>query len=349
MNSDEFSLYNRVIGNLEYRRQKLLSGKINSIPSPFTRFSEDFIGIEASTYYCLTSSTKGGKSQLASRLFIYEPLMFAFNNRDKVRVKIFYFNLEETPERVMERFMSYILFFLSNGKIRVSPRDLRSSKTGKPLPKDILDLLQTQEYKTLFSFFEDNIVFSSTANPTGIYKECRSYAEKHGKVFYKPGKYTDEFGVVQEYEAFDHYIPEDPDEIKLVFIDHIGLIDTERGMTLKQSMDKLSEYLAKSLRNRYGFSPVVIQQQSFENESNDNFTSGRIRPSAQGLGDSKYIARYCNILLGLFSPYKFEMKEYKGYNVTRFKDNIRFLEVLVNRDKHNYLYYVMILFKLLKF
>ena len=94
MNSDEFSLYNRVIGNLEYRRQKLLSGKINSIPSPFTRFSEDFIGIEASTYYCLTSSTKGGKSQLASRLFIYEPLMFAFNNRDKVRVKIFYFNLE---------------------------------------------------------------------------------------------------------------------------------------------------------------------------------------------------------------------------------------------------------------
>ena len=96
---------------------------------------------------------------------------------------------------------------------------------------------------------------------------------------------------MQEYEAFDHYIPEDPDEIKLVFIDHIGLIDTERGMTLKQSMDKLSEYLAKSLRNRYGFSPVVIQQQSFENESNDNFTSGRIRPSAQGLGDSKYIAR----------------------------------------------------------
>ena len=70
----------------------------------------------------------------------------------------------------------------------------------------------------------------------------------------------------------------------------------------------------------------------------------------QNLGiKSLRVNKTCNILLGLFSPYKFEMKEYKGYNITRFKDNIRFLEVLVNRDKHNYLYYVMILFKLMIF
>ena len=132
--------------------------------------------------------------------------------------------------------------------------------------------------------------------------------------------------------SFDHYIPNDPGEYKIIFIDHMGLIDTERGMNLKQSMDKLSEYLAKYLRNNYGFSPVVIQQQSFENESNENFTSGRLRPTAQGLGDSKYIARDCNILLGLFSPFKFELQDYKKYNINIFRDNIRFLEVLLNRD-----------------
>lgn len=53
----------------------------------------------------------------------------------------------------------------------------------------------------------------------------------------------------------------------------------------------------------------------------------------QNLGiKSLRVNKTCNILLGLFSPYKFEMKEYKGYNITRFKDNIRFLEVLVHRD-----------------
>lgn len=38
-----------------------------------------------------------------------------------------------------------------------------------------------------------------------------------------------------------------------------------------------------------------------------------------------------NTVLGLFSPYKFELRNYKGYDITQLKDNCRFLEVLVNR------------------
>ena len=46
---------------------------------------------------------------------------------------------------------------------------------------------------------------------------------------------------------------------------------------------------------------------------------------------SKYSARNCNIFLGLFSPMKFELKNYKGYDITKLKDSIRFLEVILNR------------------
>lgn len=325
-------LYERTLKILEDRRRNLIDGGINSIPSSFRRFSDDFIGVEQSTYYCVTSVTKGGKSQFASYAFIYNPILFAFYNRDKVRVKIFYFVLEETQERVMQRFMSYILYHLSKGKIRISPKDLRSSKNDKPLPEEVLEILRSPEYAEILKFFEDSIIFSTTANPTGIFKECQRYAEEHGTTHKKKSVYRGELGELKETDIFDYYVPDDPKEYKIAFIDHIGLIDTEREMNLKQSMDKLSEYLAKYLRNNYGFSPVIIQQQSFENESNDNFVSGRIRPSAQGLGDSKYIARDCNILLGLFSPFKFELETYKEYDITKFRDNIRFLEVLVNRD-----------------
>ena len=110
------------------------------------------------------------------------------------------------------------------------------------------------------------------------------------------------------------------------------LFRSEKNLNLKQSMDKLSEYLSKYLRNRYGFSPVVIQQQSFENEGNDAVKLNRIRPTAQGLGDSKYISRDCDLLLGLFSPARFDLKEYLSYDIRRFKDNIRFLEVLLSRS-----------------
>ena len=125
---------------------------------------------------------------------------------------------------------------------------------------------------------------------------------------------------------------ENPNEYRIIIIDTINLIDTERGMTLKESMDKLSEYLAKYLRNRYYFSPVVIQQQAFAGESNDAFKIGKVEPSIANLGDTKYISRDANIVLGLFSPFKFKLDTYLGYNIRIFKDNIRFLFVLTNRD-----------------
>ena len=52
-------LRDRVLIYLEERRERILNGQVNSIPSPFPRFTEDFIGIEQSTYYTVTSFTKG--------------------------------------------------------------------------------------------------------------------------------------------------------------------------------------------------------------------------------------------------------------------------------------------------
>lgn len=44
------------------------------------------------------------------------------------------------------------------------------------------------------------------------------------------------------------------------------------------------------------------------------------------------ITKLANVVLGLFSPYRFGLTEYMGYDITKLKDNIRFLEVIVNRD-----------------
>ena len=53
------SLRERVIAGLEERRERILEGKLNCIPSPFKRFSDDFIGIEQACHYVVTASTKG--------------------------------------------------------------------------------------------------------------------------------------------------------------------------------------------------------------------------------------------------------------------------------------------------
>ena len=53
------SIRERVITGFKTRRQRILDGKINSIPSKLVRFREDFLGIEQKKYYVITSSTKG--------------------------------------------------------------------------------------------------------------------------------------------------------------------------------------------------------------------------------------------------------------------------------------------------
>ena len=329
--SENASLVNRTLQSMEDRRQRILDGGVNCVPSPFKRFSEDFCGIEQDTYYCITSFTKGGKSMLCSYLFIYSTVMYAYFAKEQVDFKILYFPLEETKERIMQRFMSYILYIFSKGSIRVSPKELRST-TGA-LDKKIIDRLRQFDIQNILNYFEEHVIFpTESPNPTGIYKFCKQYAEEHGTVKKRTVKIKDEFGVPQDTEVFESYEQDNPNEYRMIIIDTINLIDTERGMSLKQSIDKLSEYCAKYLRNRYHFSPIVIQQQAFESEGNESFKLGRVRPSVAGLGDSKYVSRDADIVLGLFSPFRFGITEYFGYDIAVLKDHIRFLEVIVNRN-----------------
>lgn len=258
--------------------------------------------------------------------------MFAYRSKADIKVTIIYFALEETPERIMQRFTSYILYIYTKGQTRISPRDLRSSKNDKPVPQEVLNMIDSDEISDILDFFEANIIFSTEANPTGIYKFCREYARAHGVETRKNYTTVNEYGMEVTKDAFESYIPNNPNEYVIPVIDTINIIDTEKGMNLKQSMDKLSEYLAKYLRNRYGQSPLVIQQQAFEQENNEAFRLNKVRPSVAGLGDSKYTSRDANVVLGLFSPARFGLTEYMGYDITKLKDNIRFLEVIVNRD-----------------
>ena len=321
------SIVKRALGYIEERKKKLESGGINSIPTPFKRFSSDYVGVEQSTYYIVTAKTKVGKTQIASYMFLYNPILYAFYNPDKIRVKIHYYSLEEEPIRIVHRFMSYLLYLFY--KIEISPRDLRST-TNNPLPQDILDKLNLDPIKEILDFFDNVVVFSEERNPTGIRNEILKYLDTVGTTHKIPKKYKDEFGNIQEIMGFGHYEQNDPNLYNIFCIDHISLCQNERGYTKKETIDKLSEYFV-DLRNRYGIIPVVIQQQA-SNTSAENIKSDLVRPTEDNLSDSKYTAKDASMLLGLFSPFAYKIDNYLGYDITLFKDEIRFLEVLLSRD-----------------
>ena len=323
-------LFDRIFTQLETNRDKILQGKVNCIPSPLTRFSEDFNGWEQGKYYVLSANAKVGKTQLTNYL-LFSALLYAFYNPKKIRLKILYFNLEENEEVIALRFLSYLLYIFSNRQIRLGENELRSLN-NKALDPKILELLSTTQYKELMEFFEKTVEFRSERHPTGIANACEQYLRSHGKIFYKKQPITDkETHEVKLVDAFDYYISDDSDEYVMGICDHISLVNPESGMTVKQAIDTLSTRFVK-LRNNYKFIPIVVQQQSADTESVENFKLSKLKPSAMGLADSKYPGRDCNMLLGLFSPARHELREYMNYDITLFRDNIRFLEVILNRN-----------------
>lgn len=321
-----------VIADLRERRNNVLSGGINCIPLPFERFRSELPGFEQEQYILLTASTKAGKTQCAS-FFLYNVLDYAFKHPDQCSVHIIYFNLEESQKRIKQRYISHLLYKLDG--YRLSPRDLRSTSADYPLSEDILNLLETKPYKERLQFFDDCVQFETEdTNPTGILRVCEEYAKKVGE--YKSLKRKSR-GSDREVEVFQSYKPNDKNHYKFVLIDHIGLVDLERGMSLKQSMDKISEYAVKYLRNRYGYNIIAIQQQAMESEGIEAIKQKRMLPAVATLGDTKYTARDCNYVLGLFDPSFFGLPSWLGYKIqdadnTGLRNYGRFLYVLRGRD-----------------
>lgn len=325
-------LIDRVIDNLEKRRQRVLHGGINCIPSPFMSFRRDFPGIEQGKFYIVSGASKSGKSQITNYLFLFTPILYAYHHPEKVRVKIFYFPLEETAEKITLRFMSYLLYTLSDHAIRISPTDLRSVSEGVVVDEEILKLLKSREYQDILRFYEEHVLFMSDRNPTGVWKIINTYAEESGVIHRKKvvieNKKT---GVKQETEVFDYYEPKDPDEYVEIIWDHVSLTGHERGMNLKESIDKLSEYFM-IFRNKFNYIPIALQQQNSETISLDAFKANKIKPSLSGLSDSKNTGKDCSMMLGVTNPFAFEMNPYLGYDISKLKGYARFLEVVLNRE-----------------
>lgn len=69
-----------------------------------------------------------------------------------------------------------------------------------------------------------------------------------------------------------------------------------------------------------------------DKEGNESFKLDRIKPTSDGMADAKTTVRDANMVLGLYSPFKFGKDFYEGYDIKKFRNNIRFMEVLEDRD-----------------
>lgn len=320
--------FDKAIENLKIRKARLENGLINCIPNPFPRLRNWLPGIEKRRYNVITAQAKVGKSKLVDYMYVYSPFFYMLEHREQLKLNILYFTLEMGKQEKYYEFLCHLLYRLDN--IRCSPTELKS--TSVPVDSKIIELIESPKYQQYIAEYKKSVIYiDDIKNPTGIWKHIRDFMLQRGHYVYKDVKFKDANGFEISKSIIDYYQPDDEEEYTLVILDNYTNLSTESGMNLKESITKMSKY-AIDLRDMFNINFTAVQHQALAGEGIENQKLNKLHPSAADLGDSKNTVRDINLLIGLFSPYKYGITTSEGYDITRFKNNIRFLLIIEDRD-----------------
>ena len=320
--------FDKAIENLKIRKERIENGMINCIPLSFPRLRTWLPGIEKRRYNVITAQAKIGKSKLVDYIYVYSTFFYMLEHRQQLRLNILYFTLEMGKQEKYYEFLCHLLYRLDG--IRCSPTELKS--TSVPVDDKIIELIESPKYQEYINEYKKTVTYiDDIKNPTGIWKYIRGFMLERGHFVYKTVKTKDDNGLEITRDIIDYYEPDDEEEYTLIILDNYANLSLESGMDLKQCINKMSKY-AIDLRDIFNVNFTAVQHQALSGEGIENQKLNKLYPSAADLGDAKTTARDINLLLGLFSPYKYGLTTYEHYDITRFQNNIRFLLVVEDRD-----------------
>lgn len=267
-------------------------------------------GVSQSTYTLVISSSGSGKTSFSLYAYIYKPLSENIDN-DKFRALVF--SLEMSKLSMYIKLLS-IYIYEKFGKV-LSYKEIISKKRGYKLDDEGYALV----------------------------KQCKPWVDKVEKrlEFYDKGinadsmyaiicKRLETIGTFVETENSRTYIPNNPNEVFLVMIDHIGLMRPKAGRTIKQEIDLASNYLV-TLREMCGISPLVIQQANREQGNEARLKKDMTSFTMNDSKDSGNTVNDCNIMIAIYDPSKMGQRSHRGYDVGAMPGRFRSCQVLKNR------------------
>jgi len=267
-------------------------------------------GLTQATYYLLFSQTGGGKTQLSLYSFIYYPLKEHLEDGN-YRASIF--SLEMEADILYAKLL--LLYLWDNYRIDLSIKELLSRKKNYYLDDEIYDKVK-DGLKWLEKVEKVVKVYDKTCNANFVYKSIMEELKLRGRF--------------EESDSRKIYIPDNPNLIHVVMIDHMSLLRPSEGRRLKEEMDLTSSYLV-TLRNICKISPLVIMQVNRDSANMDRRKAGLNNLTLNDVKDSGNMPQDCEVALSLFYPLREELATYHGYNIKELKDRFRSITVRKSR------------------
>lgn len=308
------------MSNFKQRIEDGLSGKYQGLANGFNRLNKYIHYTQRKTYTLIGGLSGSAKTTLVNYILLNNIQDATIKN---IPIDIFYYSYEIDEETTKANWLSVLIY--KKYKAIIPPEkiaglgDNRLSKAEQEAVYDILPELEEIFNKINFRF--------ETTNPTGIYNELIEHAKKIGKF-----KYEDYISNGEKKQRLVGYEFNNPDQYVLVIMDHISLQKLERGFSLKENIDKYSEYCV-FLRNMCGYSFFNISQfnQTLNSVDRQKFKGVDISPQQNDFKNSSNTYEDSDIAIGIMNPWKMDMKECLGYNLELLKENFRMIKIIKNR------------------
>lgn len=296
------------------------NGRAGIIPVPYDRVG-DYIDIAKNTSYVIGGETGSGKSTLAQDMFMIRPLeWYLTNNNPDIKLSIILFGMERKMYQYSARWLARKIF--TDHGVMIPPKKVLSRQRNFMMDDREYALIQ-QYYSVLDKWEEDDVLlaFEGSKNPSGISAYLEAFARKHGTIIDKDK--TDKS--MENILADRRYIPNHPNHIVLVIVDHIGILKPEKDLEKsKGQIDKFSTVMRQA-RDIYGFSPVIVQQLNRSLADVSRLKLGDLAPKMSDFADSSQTQHDADVVMALFEPYRhivgdLDGQKENGYALKGFRD-----------------------------
>lgn len=225
-----------------------LSGDYEGLDNGLDRINNYIFGIQRACYTLI-----GGLSGSAKTTYLDFTILNAIEDAENkgININVIYYSWEIDEVTKRANWLS-VLIYKKYGII-IPPEKIKGF--GKNRLTEDEQQLVFDEIPNLERIFSKIKWIWESQNPYGMYRYWFDFMTSRGELIKE--KYIDENDI--EKERLVRCDLHDPKEYNIVAVDHIALAKLERGFTLKQNIDKLSEY-AVFCRNLFKMTFIFLQQ-----------------------------------------------------------------------------------------
>lgn len=317
--------------NLLHQIQKARAGEVYGARTTSKSMNMAMGGIHPGMYIVVASEQKVGKSTFVNEFFV-NGLIEANPDLD------IEFNIVSTemPRQDIEAKMITRKLYLDH-RIILSSNYIMGKKLN---PDGSRVRVSDDHYKLIEKVYKEHVVpisgtydddgrlihkgkinWLSRDNPTGLRNHFIQHAKDNGELI------TETYNVVEDHvpkvmQRTVGYKPHNPSKLVINIVDHMRQLPRERGFSMKENVDKMSEYLVESSRLFKHVNIGVVHLNRWVTVDMLRYYGDRIKPTSDNIKDTGNLSEDCSVMITMLDPSDamYKLETHMGYNFKEFNN-----------------------------